>query len=73
MKLTFDEDDLKPESRDNATSTIHFEDLSDKAQAEIKAVGRGTFFRNKGTSQEIYNVIYSPEEYWGHRNLRELP
>jgi hypothetical protein len=59
MTLEFDDEDLKPEFCNLSTSKIEFEHLNEEAQAALRIVGRGTFYRHRGTSQENYNVVHA--------------
>lgn len=61
MKLELDELDLQKEHRDRPTSTIKFEHLTEAAQAAVIAVGRGTFYRDRGSSHENYNAVFPPK------------
>jgi hypothetical protein len=61
MDLTLYESDLKPEHQKDNTSTIKFHKLNEKAQAAVRAVGRGLFVRNPGTDQGTHEAIYPPK------------
>ena len=61
MKLELYEENLKPEYQNLPCRAIKFEHLTDEAQQAVVAVGRGTFYRDRGTHLENYNVVYAPE------------
>lgn len=58
MRLELYEEDLLLSSKDNSTSSIGFEDLTPEAQQAVLVVGKGTFYRRRGTNAENYNVVY---------------
>lgn len=61
MKLELYEEDLREECRNISTSLVGFEHLTPQTQEAVRAVGRATFYRNKGTASENYNAVYPPK------------
>lgn len=61
MKLELDREDLKPENTDKSCSLTKFDDFKEDVQTAIVAVGRATFFTDKGGPNESYNVINPPK------------
>ena len=61
MKLELGIEDLRVKFRNQATLTVGFEHLKDLAQAAVRLVGAGTFYRNRGTDRENYTEVYPPK------------
>ncbi|MDP3244515.1 MAG: hypothetical protein Q8M83_02530 [bacterium] len=60
MMLEVYREDLKPESAETSCSKLIFGDFKPEVQAIIRAVGQATFYDDRGTRNETYQVIYSP-------------
>ena len=58
MRLELNTGDLKPEFKELPTSQVKFEHLDPVVQKAVKCVGKATFYRDKGTHAENYNVVY---------------
>jgi hypothetical protein len=62
MKLELYDENLKPEYQSLLCRAIWFEHLTDEAQVAVRAVGRDTFYRDRGIRLKNYNLIYAPKD-----------
>jgi len=61
LRLELESSDLQAKYENMSTSSVKFEHLTEVAQQAVMIVGLGTFFRDKGSRWENYNVVYSPK------------
>lgn len=62
MRLELDREDMLESKRDIACSKTIFGDFKPKVKAAIKLIGKATFYDDKGSRIETYNVIYPPKK-----------
>lgn len=62
MQLELDRGDLSVDSKEVSCSKTKFGDFRPEVQAAVRLVGKATFYDDKGTPNETYNVIFPPRQ-----------